>query len=71
MRSRHLTAISSAQSKFAIAVFLKNQEMFEQAIIQFAIATGSKINEHFVRSCYDRFSDNGISSGCSNRNLRH
>ncbi|HBD2593404.1 TPA: host cell division inhibitory peptide Kil, partial [Escherichia coli] len=50
MERNHLTAISAAQSKFAIAVFLQDEEMFEQAIIQFAIATGSKINEHFVRS---------------------
>ncbi|EKD9929106.1 host cell division inhibitory peptide Kil [Escherichia coli] len=69
MERNHLTAISAAQSKFAIAVFLQDEEMFEQAIIQFAIASGSKINEHFVRSCHDRFSDIRRNSGCCYRNL--
>lgn len=69
MERNHLTVISAAQSKFAIAVFLQDEEMFEQAKIQFAAATGRKINEHFVRTCYDSISDNGRTSGCSDRSL--
>jgi hypothetical protein len=53
-----LTPVSSAQSKFAIAAFIGDKEMFEQAIIQFAIATGTKVNhDNSLCISFDRLSD--------------
>ena len=53
-----LTPVQAAQSKFAIATFIGDNVMFEQAIIQFAIATGTKVNhDNFIRISYDRLSD--------------
>jgi len=53
-----LTAVHAAQSKFAIAAFIGDNEMFEQAIIQFAIATGTKVyHDNSIRISFDRLSD--------------
>lgn len=55
MDLKQLTPISAAQSKFAIAAFLGNKEMFEQAIIQYAIATGTKVkHDNSLRFSFDR-----------------
>jgi hypothetical protein len=53
-----LTPVQAAQSKFAIAAFIGDKEMFEQAIIQFAIATGTKVkHDNFIRISFDRISE--------------
>jgi hypothetical protein len=65
-----VTPIEAAQSKFAIAVFLQDEEMFKQAIIQHAIATGKKVeNECSVRTCDDCVYDDRRSSGTCDRCL--
>jgi hypothetical protein len=67
MELSQLTIVHAAQSKFAIAAFLGNQEMFEQAIIQFAIATGTKVKyDNTLRFSYDRISDIRRGAGASN-----
>ncbi|EOL9120202.1 host cell division inhibitory peptide Kil [Enterobacter ludwigii] len=59
-----LTPVQAAQSKFAIAAFIGDKEMFEQAIIQFAIATGTKVkNDDSLRFSFDRISHERGSSG--------
>ncbi|EPJ9399587.1 host cell division inhibitory peptide Kil [Enterobacter bugandensis] len=59
-----LTPIQAAQSKFAIAAFIGDKEMFEQALIQFAIATGTKVNhDNSVRISFDRLSEFGRGTG--------
>lgn len=65
-----ITPIEAVQSKFAIAVFLQDEEMFQQAIIQHAIATGKKVNnEYSIRSCHDGFHDERGSAGSGARCL--
>jgi len=60
----NLTPLHTAQSKFAIAAFLGDKEMFEQAIIQYAIATGTKVkHDNFLRFSFDRISHERGSSG--------
>lgn len=57
MELPELTPVQAAQSKFAIAAFIGDDEMFEQAIIQFAIATGTKVNhDNSIRISFDRLS---------------
>jgi hypothetical protein len=60
----NLTPLHTAQSKFAIAAFIGDNEMFEQAIIQFAIATGTKVNhDNSIRISFDRLSEFGRGTG--------
>lgn len=39
-----LKQLQAAQNKFVIATFIGDEEMFEQAKEQLAIATGTKVN---------------------------
>ncbi|MBZ7405055.1 host cell division inhibitory peptide Kil [Klebsiella oxytoca] len=65
-----ITPIEAAQSKFAIAVYLQDEVMFQQAIIQHAIATGKKVkNEYSVRTCNDCLFNYRRSTGSGNRCL--
>ncbi len=66
MELPELTPVQAAQSKFAIAAFIGDTEMFEQAIIQFAIATGTKVNhDNSIRIGFDRLSYFRGSAGTS------
>jgi hypothetical protein len=64
MEMNNLTPLHAAQSKFAIAAFLGDKVMFEQAIIQYAIATGTKVkHDNSLRFSFDCISHERGSSG--------
>lgn len=64
MNLKQLTPLHAVQSKFAIAAFIGDEEMFDQAIIQYAIATGTKVNyDNALRISFDRISNFRGSTG--------
>lgn len=62
----HLKLLLAAQNKFVIATFIGDEEMFEQAKEQHAIATGKKVNnDHYLRARFNSLPYQRGSAGTS------